>query len=132
MPAEAAGFGRYVDFVSRLYRYEMRDFIDRNLDSPLGLLTPNLARLVAAGGLRRLAPAVQRYLHDPRTQRVYSFQAMYAGVSPYEALAIYAVISYMDSVAGVYVPAGGMHAVPAALAAVGRGARGALALRNRR
>lgn len=115
---EAEGFRHYVDFVSQLYRYEIRDFIDRNLDSPLGLLTPNLARLVAAGGLRRLAPAVQRYLHDSRTQRVYSFQAMYAGLSPYAALALYAVISYMDSVAGVYVPSGGMHAVPEALATV--------------
>ena len=41
---------------------------------------------------------------------------MYAGLSPYDALAIYAVIAYMDSVAGVYFPAGGMHAVPRALA----------------
>jgi phytoene desaturase len=41
---------------------------------------------------------------------------MYAGLSPYRALAIYAVIAYLDSVAGVYFPAGGMHAVPRALA----------------
>jgi phytoene desaturase len=115
-PAEAAGFRRYVDFVSRLYRYELRDFIDRNFDSPLDLLTPNLARLVAVGGFSRLAGRVARYLHDPRTQRIYSFQAMYAGVSPYQALALYAVIAYMDSVAGVFVPEGGMHAVPRALA----------------
>ena len=45
-----------------------------------------------------------------------SFQSMYAGLSPYDALAIYAVIAYMDSVAGVYFPKGGMHAVPRALA----------------
>ena len=45
------------------------------------------------------------------------FQAMYAGLSPYDALAIYAVIAYMDSVAGVFFPKGGMHAVPAAMAA---------------
>jgi phytoene desaturase len=41
---------------------------------------------------------------------------MYAGLSPYDALAIYAVIGYMDSVAGVFFPRGGMHAVPRALA----------------
>jgi len=116
-PAEEAGFRRYVDLVSRLYRYEIRDFIDRNLDSPLGLLTPNLARLAAAGAFRRLAPTVARHLRDERLRRVYSFQAMYAGLSPYDALAIYAVISYMDAVAGVYFPAGGLHAVPVAMAA---------------
>ena len=41
---------------------------------------------------------------------------MYAGVSPQQALAIYAVIAYMDSVNGVFFPKGGMHAVPRALA----------------
>ena len=95
----------------------MKDFIDRNIDSPLNLLTPNLARLIALGGFRRLAPKVNQFLKDPRTQKVYSFQAMYAGVSPQQALAIYAVIAYMDSVNGVFFPKGGMHAVPRALAA---------------
>lgn len=113
---EAAGYRRYVDFVTKLYRYEMNDFIDRNIDTPLNLLTPNLARLIALGGFRRLAPKVSQFLKDPRTQKVYSFQAMYAGVSPQQALAIYAVIAYMDSVNGVFFPKGGMHAVPRALA----------------
>lgn len=116
-PVEAVGYLRLVAFAEKLYRYERDDFIDRNTDSPFDLLTPNLARLAAAGGFRRLAPKVASYLKDPRTQRVFSFQAMYAGLSPYEALALYAVISYMDTVSGVVVPRGGMHAVPRALAA---------------
>ena len=115
---EAAGYRRYVDFVTKLYKYEMNDFIDKNIDSPFDLLTPNLARLIAIGGFRRLAPKVAQFLKDPRTQRIYSFQAMYAGVSPQQALAIYAVIAYMDAVNGVFFPKGGMHAVPRALAAV--------------
>jgi phytoene desaturase len=114
---EAAGYRDYVDFVTKLYKYEMNDFIDRNIDSPLNLLTPNLARLIALGGFRHLQPKVNQFLKDPRLQKVYSFQAMYAGVSPQQALAIYAVIAYMDSVNGVFFPKGGMHAVPRALAA---------------
>ena len=115
-PAEAAGYRRYVDFVSQLYRYEMRDFIDTNIDTPLDLLTENLAKLVAIGGFRKLTPKVRQYLNDPRTERLFSFQAMYAGLAPQDALAIYAIIAYMDSVAGVYFPKGGMHALPRALA----------------
>ena len=114
---EALGYRRYVEFVTKLYKYEMNDFIDRNIDSPFNLLTPNLARLIALGGFRRLSPKVNQFLKDPRLQKVYSFQAMYAGVSPQQALAIYAVIAYMDSVNGVFFPKGGMHAVPRALAA---------------
>jgi phytoene desaturase len=115
---EANGYRKYVEFVTKLYKYEMNDFIDKNIDSPLDLLTPNLARLIAIGGFRKLAPKVSQFLKDPRTQRIYSFQAMYAGVSPQQALAIYAVIAYMDAVNGVFFPKGGMHAVPRALANV--------------
>ncbi|HPE11482.1 MAG: phytoene desaturase [Actinobacteria bacterium] len=115
-PAEAAGYRRFVDYVATMYRLEIRDFIDRNLDSPLDLMSPNLLRLIAKGGLGRLQPRVNSFLKDPRTQRLFSFQAMYAGLSPYKALALYSVISYMDSVAGVYLPKGGMHALPQAMA----------------
>lgn len=115
-PREAIGYRRFVEFAARLYHLEMKDFIDRSFDHPMDLVRPSLATLVALGGLRRLAPVIGRYLHDPRTQRLFSFQAMYAGLSPYDALAMYAVITYMDSVAGVSFPRGGMHAVPRALA----------------
>ena len=64
---EAKGYLEYVDFVSKLYQYEMKDFIDKNIDSPLDLLTPNLAKLVALGGFRKLAPKAQQYLKDFRT-----------------------------------------------------------------
>ena len=73
--SEAQGYRRYVDFVTKLYKYEMNDFIDRNIDSPLNLLTPNLARLVALGGIRRLAPKDSQSLKDPRLQNVYEFQS---------------------------------------------------------
>jgi phytoene desaturase len=116
-PSEAQAYKKYVEFVTKLYKYEMNDFIDRNIDSPLNLITPNLARLVAIGAFRRLAPKVNQYFKDPRLQKIYSFQAMYAGVAPQQALAIYAVIAYMDSVNGVFFPKGGMHALPVALAA---------------
>lgn len=116
-PQESAGYRRYIDFATELYELEMADFIDRNIDSPFDLLTPNLARLAAIGGFRRMAPKANHYLKDPRTRRVFSFQALYAGMSPHDALAIYSVIAYMDSVAGVFFPRGGMHAVPTAMAA---------------
>ena len=115
-PAEAAGYRRFVTFVTELYDVEMKHFIDRNLDSPLDLARPPLAKLLALGGFRKLAPKVGDYLKDERTRRLLSFQAMYAGLSPYDALAIYAVIAYMDTVSGVYSPVGGMHALPKALA----------------
>lgn len=114
---DADGYRRYVAFLRELYRIEMPHFIDRNLDSPLQLLGLPLARLAAMGGFGRLGRKVARYVDDERLQRLFSFQAMYAGLAPAQALAIYAVITHMDCVQGVYFPEGGMHAVPRAMAA---------------
>jgi phytoene desaturase len=114
---EADGYLRFVEHARRLWRIERADFIERNLDSPRDLLTANLPRLVAAGGFRRFQSTVDHFLRDPRTRRVFSFQAMYAGLAPHDALGLYTVISYLDSVEGVYFPAGGIHAVPMAMAA---------------
>lgn len=116
-PREADGFRRFAAFARRLYDLEMREFIDRNLDSPLDLLRPSLVRLAALGGFRRLAPKIGAFVRDPRLRRLLSFQSMYAGVSPYDALALYAVIAYMDCVAGVWFPVGGVHALAQAMAA---------------
>jgi phytoene desaturase len=116
-PRDADGFRRFVAYLGQLYRLEMDRFIDRNLDSPLQLLGPSLARLVALGAFGRLGPKVASFFADERLRRLFSFQAMYAGLSPASALAIYSVITYMDCVEGVWFPTGGMHAVPRALAA---------------
>ncbi len=113
---DVAGYRRFVNYLGRLYELERRRFIDRNIDSPLSLVHPDAARLFALGGLRRLTPKVAQFLTDDRLQRIFSFQAMYAGLAPQDALAIYAVISYMDTVTGVTFPRGGMHEVPLALA----------------
>jgi len=115
-PAEADGYRRFVAYARRLWRLERADFIERNLDRPRDLLTSNLLRLIAMGGFGRLQARVDRFLRDPRTRRVFSFQAMYAGLAPHDARALYAVIAYLDSVAGVYYPRGGMHEIPRALA----------------
>jgi phytoene desaturase len=115
-PREADGYLRFVEFARRLWQLERHHFIDRNLDSPIDLLNLNLLKLLGMGGFRRLQPKINDYFKDPRTQRIFSFQAMYAGMAPHDALAIYAVIAYLDSVAGVFYPKGGMHAVPKALA----------------
>ncbi|MBX7433038.1 phytoene desaturase [Mycobacterium sp. Y57] len=115
--ADADGYLRLREWLTTLYRTEFDGFIAANFDSPLSLLTPQLARLVALGAFRRWEPLMRRFIHDERLLRVFTFQALYAGVPPQSALAVYAVIAYMDTVAGVYFPRGGMRALPDAMAA---------------
>ena len=117
-PEQAAGYRRLRAWLTQLYRLEFDGFIAANFSSPLSLLTPQLARLAAIGGFRGWERMVSRFITDERVQRIFTFQALYAGVPPQRALAAYAVIAYMDTVAGVYFPRGGMRAVPEAMAAV--------------
>jgi phytoene desaturase len=118
---------RFVEFTAwlrRLYEVEMPHFIDANLDSPLDLLASPAAaaRLLRLGGFRRLGPAIRGWFSDERLHRLFSFQALYAGLPPERALALYAVITYMDSIEGVWFPDGGMQAIASAMASAAAGA----------
>ncbi|MFH9764136.1 phytoene desaturase [Streptomyces anulatus] len=113
---QAVGYRRLRIWLERLYRVQMHRFIDTNFDSPLQLAHPDFVRLAALGGFGRLDARIRHFVSDERLRRVFSFQALYAGVPPARALAAYAVIAYMDTVAGVYFPRGGMHALPRAMA----------------
>ncbi|MFW3170717.1 phytoene desaturase family protein [Geodermatophilus sp. CPCC 206100] len=116
-PAEALALRRYLADLAELYRLQLDTFIDRNLDTPLDLLGPELLTLVRRGGFGRLSRHVGRAFTDDRLRRLFSFQALYAGVSPQRAIAAYAVIAQLDIGAGVWHPVGGIAAVPRALAA---------------
>jgi phytoene desaturase len=117
---DAAAFESFVDWLRRLYVIEMPNFIDRNFNSPLDLLSSPraLVQLLRLGAFGRLGAAVRKHFADPRLHRLFSFQAMYAGLAPESALALYAVITYMDSIEGVWFPEGGIHAVPMIMAQV--------------
>jgi phytoene desaturase len=121
-PGEADGYRRLRAWLTELYQAEFGRFIAANFDSPLSLAGPSLARVAALGAFGRLEPAIGRFLHDERLRRVFTFQSLYAGQSPQRALAVYAVIAYMDTVAGVFFPRGGMRALPDALAAAAEAA----------
>lgn len=121
---DAAAFGRFCSWLRRLYETEWPNFIDRNFDRTLDLIRPlgPAVDLVRLGAFRRLDRVVSRYFRDERLRQIFSFQALYAGLSPFDALAIYAVITYMDTVAGVWFPEGGVHALVRGLAEAAAGA----------
>ena len=105
---------------ARSTRWRLPHFIDRNYDSPARRCCPRLRAARPAAPARCVRPAraprsAQRF-RDHRLHRLFCFQAMYAGLAPDDALAIYAVITYMDSIEGVWFPDGGMRAVPQAMA----------------
>ncbi len=132
-PAEAERYRRLRAWLAAVYDAAYAEFMDTNFDSPLDLVRipakrAALLRLARLGGFGRLGPRVGRILGDERLARLFTFQALYAGAAPAQALGVYGAIPHMDTSLGVYFPEGGMRAVPAALAAAFTAAGGHLEL----
>src|SRR3546814_18445474 len=72
--------------------------------------------LVALGGFGNLGGQVDRKIRDPRLRRIFTFQALYAGVAPSRALAVYGAIDHMDTSPGVYFPSGGTRTIVESMA----------------
>ncbi|MFC8044350.1 phytoene desaturase family protein [Nocardia sp. NPDC057353] len=132
-PEEARGYRALRAWLARIYRAEYGEFMDTNFDSPLDLVRypakrAALLRLLRLGGFGRLGPAVARFVRDPRIARVFTFQALYAGTAPAQALAVYGAIPHMDTSLGVFYPEGGMRAIAASMAGALTAAGGTLRL----
>ena len=110
----------YLARTAKLYDTGL-EYISRNFDSPLDMMRGgdlgSLANLGALGDLQKL---VRKYVKDERLQQALSFQALYLGLSPYDALAIYALLPYAELGGGIFYPMGGMHQVPLAMERLGR------------
>ncbi len=120
-PDEVRRYRELRNWLGRIYTAAYDEFMDTNFDSPLDMVTvadkrAALAKLVRLGAFGRLGPRVERILGDRRLARLFSFQALFAGVAPAQALAVYGAIPHMDTSLGVYYPEGGMRAITAALA----------------
>ncbi|GAB19349.1 phytoene dehydrogenase [Gordonia effusa NBRC 100432] len=117
---QARGVANLCDWLDRLYDVEFDAFIDRNFDGIGDFVDPQLRgpalQLARLGAIRGLTGAIARHVSDERLQRAFTFQALYAGVPPHRAAAIYAIIAQMDIGRGVYYPAGGMGTVGRVLA----------------
>lgn len=115
---DAAAFTRFVDWLTSLHEAEFEPFVDRNYGSVLDLVrAPGPAlRLLRLGAFGALGPKIASFFEDERLHRIFGFQALYAGVAPAKARALFAIITYMDTVRGVYYPEGGMHRLATGLA----------------
>jgi phytoene desaturase len=115
---EAGAFNEFCEWLTEVFALEMPNFIDTNYDG----VTTALRRwrvaldLIRNGGMSRLDSKLASFFADERLQRIFSYQSLQAGLAPHDALAVYAVMTYMETVGGVYTTPGGMHAVPKALA----------------
>ena len=108
-PDEAQASHRFCDWLTELYELEMPNFIDRNYDSPVDLI--RAARSGAPAGATRARSGDSRPPSSGSSTTsgwcaCSASRRCTPGSRRSKALALYAVITYMDSVNGVFVPDG--------------------------
>ncbi len=76
--------------------------------------------ILTSGALGDLQKMVGKYFKDERMQQSLSFQTLYLGLSPYESLAIYSLLPYVEIAGGIFYPMGGMFQLALALERLAR------------
>lgn len=125
-PANAEGYGDFIDYAARLHDISNRFFFDR----PIGGIgdmfdaggTMNIKTLKDVLAMRMghsVAGTIRKYVDDARVSQMLDHFVQYVGSSPYGSPAILCGIAHMQTSEGVWYPMGGTRAVPEALVKLG-------------
>jgi phytoene desaturase len=118
-PGDASNYGKYLADYKDYYEKAMQDFIMKNFDSPLDMMTPaGIHALVSGGALRDLYSKTRDYFSDPRIRILFSLQSVYIGSAPNRLPSVYGLIPYLEFTQGGWYPKGGLYSLAEALAAI--------------
>lgn len=110
-PGSAEALFRFLGAGARKYELGM-PFVVRNYDRMTDLMNPVAGlRLLQTGSHERLFRQVSRYFKSDKLRKAFSFHSMFLGLSPFDALAMYSLITYADLALGMWYPKGGIYSV---------------------
>jgi len=110
-PGAAARLFRFLGAGAKKYALGMT-FVTRNYDRITDLANPVAARrLLVTGSYQRLYRHVAAYFKSDKLRKAFSFHSMFLGLSPYDALAMYSLITYADLALGMWYPRGGIYSI---------------------
>ncbi len=103
---------RFIGEGARKFELGM-DFVDRNFDRITDLANPQaLTRLLSTGAHQNLYRQVANFFNgNDKLAKAFSFHSMFLGLSPFDALAMYSLITYADLALGMWYPQGGIYAI---------------------
>ncbi len=124
-PGSGRALRRYVKQSVQTYRLSLKHFLYSNFDSPRKLLNIE----ILSRGIKMIALAltpihtyVRRRFKNPRLQQILEYPTVFLGSSPFQAPALYSLMSALDFDEGVYYPRGTMYAVVESLVRIGKSA----------
>jgi phytoene desaturase len=111
-PGAAERLFRFIGEGAQKYELGM-DFVTRNYDRISDLANPTAGmRLLKTKAYQNLYRQVSRIFRDnDKLANAFSFHSMFLGLSPFDALAMYSMITYADLALGMWYPMGGIYSV---------------------
>ncbi|MBN1248180.1 MAG: phytoene desaturase [Anaerolineae bacterium] len=101
---------RYLAEGTNNYHKSVKYFVGRNFYNIFEYFSPkNFPLLFELKALVKHYNRASRFFKDPHLRAAFTFQDMYLGLSPYDALATYSLLQYAEMVNGVYFPVGGLY-----------------------
>jgi len=122
-PGAGDNLARYVQTAEHNYHASMEHFLYNPFTRLHTLANKRvLAQLPVLSGqlLTPLHKHVARYVHSQPLQQILEYPMVFLGASPYNAPALYHLMSFLDFKQGVYYPRGGMYRVVEALQNIGQ------------
>ncbi|MBP1702663.1 MAG: phytoene desaturase [Chloroflexi bacterium] len=95
-------------------KYELAmDFVVRNYTRITDLANPSaLTRLMQTRAYENMYRQVSKYFNgSDKLAKAFTFHSMFLGLSPYDSLAMYSMITYADMALGMWFPMGGIYSV---------------------
>lgn len=103
------------------YKIAMNKFIYKNYDSIFDFFSLDLIlEGLKLNILSKMQKYVERYVKDHRIQKLLQYQLVFLGNSPYNAPAIYNIMSHVDFNMGVFYPQGGIYKITESLINIGK------------
>jgi phytoene desaturase len=111
-PGAAVRLFQFLGEGAKKYDLAMADFVMRNYDHITDLVKPALGiRMLRTGAHENLYKQVSRFFQSDKLRKVFSFHSLFVGLSPFDALAMYSLITYADLAQGMHYPTGGVYRI---------------------
>lgn len=100
----------YMSEVKSIYKIALEEFLYRNYNSRLDLVTPkNILKASKLNVLSNLDDYVAKRFISPEARAILTYPSAFLGTDPARAPALYRLLSHIDFAQGVYYPKGGMY-----------------------
>ncbi|MFS0655978.1 phytoene desaturase family protein [Bacillus sp. 179-C3.3 HS] len=107
-PKEEQGFLTFMKEMTDRFREGQQAFLEKSFHEKRTFFTKdNMKILMKLKAYRTVQSALKKYFSDERLRDAYALQTLYVGGNPYEASAIYSLVSYSEHAHGIYYLKGG-------------------------